>query len=166
MRKLGLKIDTTRGGITDLADSTVELPQIVYGDHVLFVCSFLESLSSTQTAMNLDGADGLFVTVKKDRLQSDGTILTSQSDYSQSEYAAYEDLTTGKATFVMRFDTAAILSALGSAAYVDVWCEFTLCDMGRRQTLGQLQLRILPCLYEGTCTAPTPTPTPTPTAAP
>lgn len=166
MRKLGLKINTMDGSVTDLADSPLELPEIVCGDHVLFCCQFLEALASTVSNMDLSGADALILTIKEDRLLTDTTELTSQSDYNQGEYPAYEALATGKVTWLVTFNTAALISALGSAESLDVWCEFTLCDKGRKQTLGQTQLTIVPNLYDGTIPASTPTPTPTPTPAP
>lgn len=158
MRKLGFICDTTSGRYTDLAGSTVELPEVAIGDTLLLIGWFREALASTMTDLDLTGATALRAHVKKDRLSSDTTTLTFQDSFNGGHAASWEDLGTGKATWLVSFASAALTTALGTAESVDLWLEFSFLDSTGAipQTLAQIPIRLVPQIDTGAAGTPPP----------
>lgn len=158
MKKLALIVDTTNGVITDFAWSPVELPEVVYGDTILVMARFLETLGYTKTALNLTGVTSLRCHLKKDRLTADDTTLTIATAYNEGYFPTHENLTLGRVTWILNLFTSEMLSALGSEPYVDVWLEFSMVDSTGLipSTLGQLQIRVLPQIDDGAAGTPPP----------
>lgn len=158
MRKLGFIVDTTSGRYTDLAGSPVELPEVAIGDTVLLIGHFREALAANLSDLDLTGATALRAHVKKDRLASDTTTLTFQDSYNDGNAAAWESLADGKVTWLVSFATAALTSALGAAAYVDIWLEFSWLDATGTipQTLAQIPIRLVPQIDTGAAGTPPP----------
>lgn len=158
MRKLGFIVDTTSGRYTDLAGSPVELPEVAFGDTVLLIGHFREALAANLSDLDLTGATALRAHVKKDRLASDLTTLTFQDSCNDGHATAWESLAAGKVTWLVSFATAALTSALGTAAYVDIWLEFSWLDATGTipQTLAQIPIRLVPQIDTGAAGTPPP----------
>ena len=158
MRKIGFIVDTTSGRYTDLAGSPVELPEVAIGDTVLCIGHFREALAANLSDLDLTGATALRAHVKKDRLASDVTTLTFQDAYNGGNATAWESLATGKVTWLVSFATAALTSALGTAAFVDIWLEFSWLDATGAvpQTLAQIPIRLVPQIDTGAAGTPPP----------
>ena len=158
MRKLGFQLDSTTGRVADLAGAPFDLPTVVYGDTILIVAEFLESIGTTQTAMDLTGVTSLRVHVKKDRLTSDVTTLTIATSYNAGDLVAYEDLSIGRATWRVNFLSAELLAALGTASSLAIWLEFSMLDATGLipQTLGQVQVTLVPQIDDGAAGTPPP----------
>lgn len=157
MKKLLLKVDTTKGTFTDWAGAPYDSVALVNGDTVLFCVHFEESLTSTPTALSLAGALGLRCILKSARTSA-GTEWSFQDSYNGGNYVACEVLASGYVTWAVSVSSAALTTSLGTSEYTDGYLEFAYLDASNYpQTLIQIPLRVYQQLDTGAVGVPPPT---------
>jgi len=165
MKKVLLRIDTSRNAVSDYAGQPYDAIAVVHGDSVLF-CAAFEELpadgSNVLTAMDLSGATSLRLQVRLSRIapavsKTDIGLITT---YNLGYWSA-EDLTTGHISWLFPFTDADIATNMAGSEYLDVWCEFSWVGADAQpQTLAQFEARIYDQLDNGAAGSPPPT-TPT-----
>jgi len=162
LRQIAWKVDCDRNRATDLSGALVTGAEIINGDTVLLVCHFQRRNSGTGALEDLDlEADGaplaLRVTVRATR-DPDADLLTFQDVYNAGYLAAFEDLSAGKVTWLVSFNSAELDALFASTDSATVWIEFTYLTAGAvPQTLFQRQLTIHQQLDDGAAGTPPPT---------
>jgi len=162
LRQIAWKVDCDRNRATDLSGALVTGAEIINGDTVLLVCHFQRRNSATGALEDLDlEADGaplaLRVTVRATR-DPDADLLTFQDTYNEGYLAAFEDLSAGKVTWLVSFNSAELDALFASTDTATVWIEFTYLTAGAvPQTLFQRQLTIHQQLDDGAAGTPPPT---------
>lgn len=159
MKKVALRINTTRGTVTDLAGSPYSDIGVVNGDAVLFVVEFTEQLTVDETPLNLSesGAPLALRCTVDDGRQENATLLTFQDSYNQGHFTEYEVLSAGRVTWLVSFNTAALTAEIGTLDRTSVFLEFTLLDADNLpQTLAQIPILVFAQVDNGAVGTPPP----------
>jgi hypothetical protein len=107
MDKTFLTVNTTTGAFSS-GGRPVEGVSGVYGDNLLFAVEFKENIpGSVSSALALTGATALRCIIRSDRQPTSSELWSFQSTYNNGDYAAFEDLPNGKATWVVSLSTIA-----------------------------------------------------------
>ncbi len=156
-KKVLARIDTNTGVLTDFTNAIYSgFDGITVNDTVLFVVQFKESLTSTQTDLDLTGATALRVTIRSAR-NPNAQLWSFQDTYNDGNYATNENLSEGKVTWLMSFADADLVSALGNETSVAGFLEFTWLDAASiPQTLGTYPISVFNEVDDGASGTPPP----------
>lgn len=155
---LQLEVDTTRNEITDFAGQTYREISMVAGDEVLIAAHFtevtLDGLSQQDT--DLSGALALRASIGRNR-QTDTTVLAFEDVFNNADLPTFEDLATGRVSWLLNLDAAAFESALGTNESIEVFLEFTTLTVGDSpQTLAQIGVILFAQIDDGAVGVPAP----------
>lgn len=158
MKKLSIRVNTTRGTFTDQSGQPFDGLAVVYGDDVLISAIFEEEDPSTgeMRALALNGYTALRCMVKSARTSS-ANEWTYQYSYNSGVYPAGEDLANGKVTWVVTFTGTTLNTAIGSNESASGYVEFAAVDASsHNETLLQAAITIYQQLDDGTTGSPPP----------
>lgn len=157
-KKILARIDTSTGNLTDFTSNVLNgFDGITVNDTVLFVVQFKESLTATQTDLDLTGALSLRVTIRSARNPS-AQLWSFQDSYNQGDYPTNEDLSKGYVTWLVSMADPDLVSALGELTSVGGFIEFTWLDPNNQpQTLGTFPITVFNEVDNGAAGSPPPT---------
>lgn len=100
-------------------------PFVNSGDKVLIAVQFQRRDPVTRVLANMDltGMQELICTVC-DARRTGATVITQQTLFNQGEMPNYEDLATGKVTWLVDFASQDLDGLLDAADRVNLWMEF------------------------------------------
>ena len=158
MKILQFKIDTTRGEVTDLAGQIYREISVVNGDVVLIAAQFtgIGLDGASEEDVDFSGALALRATIGR-RRQTGTDILAFQDVFNDGDIPAFENLATGRITWLLFLNPATINEFIGANESLEVFLEFTVLNVDDTpQTLAQIGMVIFSQIDDGAVGVPPP----------